>query len=74
MRKIVVLCFKMLELCMVCFIGVVENWRMVVNLYIKDYFKNNYFLDFIMIYMFLGLGVKYGKVVVLVFLVGLKFR
>lgn len=59
---------------MVCFIGVVENWRMVVNLYIKDYFKNNYFLDFIMIYMFLGLGVKYGKVVVLVFLVGLKFR
>lgn len=57
-----------------CFIGVVENWRMVVNLYIKDYFKNNYFLDFIMIYMFLGLGVKYGKVVVLVFLVGLKFR
>lgn len=74
MRKNVVLCFKMLELCMVCFIGVVENWRMVVNLYIKDYFKNNYFLDFIMIYMFLGLGVKYGKVVVLVFLVGLKFR
>lgn len=59
---------------MVCFIGVVENWRMVVNLYIKDYFKNNYFLDFIMIYMFLGLGVKYGKVVVLVFLVGLKLR
>lgn len=74
MRKIVVLCFNMLELCVVCFIGVVENWRMVVNLYIKDYFKNNYFLDFIMIYMFLGLGVKYGKVVVLVFLVGLKFR
>lgn len=74
MRKNVVLCFNMLELCVVCFIGVVENWRMVVNLYIKDYFKNNYFLDFIMIYMFLGLGVKYGKVVVLVFLVGLKLR
>lgn len=74
MRKNAALCFKMLELCVVCFTGAVENWRMAANLYTKDHPKNNYFSDLIMIHMSLGLGVKYGKAVALASLVGLKFR
>lgn len=73
-EKTAALCFNMLELCVVCFTGAVENWRMAANLYTKDHPKNNYFSDLIMIHMSLGLGVKYGKAVALASLVGLKFR